>query len=117
MHTWSATFKWQDRVVEWNKEQDRAAIAALKEGIRNMVKVEVKAANLLKLRGLKRIEEMMHSDLTPKEALEFVKAGITMDRLARGEPDEIKEHKHSGELPAIDIHKLAKEIEEQEKNK
>lgn len=89
---WSKKFKWQERIRKWDLEQDEVNKKQQLEEIKNMVKRHSQQSLLLQKKAIERIQDAMPQDLTLKEALDYMKEGVRIERLTRGQPDIIQEN-------------------------
>jgi DNA-directed RNA polymerase specialized sigma subunit len=95
-------YDWKSRAEEWNAEQTAQRCEAELEAIRDMHKRHIQLA--MSLQGLsalemnkrlKKAQEDGSITLTAKEIAEFIKLGISTERVSRGEPESILETKNN----------------------
>ena len=93
---WSSLQKWVFRVDSWDQEQDRIERAEQRDSVRDMKARLAEQAILVQTKGLQKIIDISHKDLTKKEALEYYTKGVEMEAKFREVPDLKIEH--TGEI-------------------
>lgn len=100
---WSGDWGWRQRVEAWDREVDRKTRQAELKAIGEMRKRHVKMA--VSLQGLgatelqkwlsfvRKAENTANRSLSPDQLLKLIEAGIKLERLNRGEPNEIVEER------------------------
>lgn len=98
---WSASMMWQVRAAAWDRELDRQNRLAQIEAVQEMSKRQIQIALLQQNIGVKQMKKLDAAAdkipdplLEPKEMLDFVRDGVKLERLNRGEPEEITEQRH-----------------------
>lgn len=87
---WSSRNMWVDRVSAWDAyKADEAAKAHIDE-IKVMTEQHIRVAKALISTAVERLKTLDPLELSPNDALRFIIDGIKIQRLALGEPDEIK---------------------------
>lgn len=91
---WSSPgkYSWVERATLWDEEQDGLDTIARKEAVKEMGKRHASQALLLQQKSLSKIQEIDPADLTPKDALEYLKVATDLERKSRGAPDQIIDH-------------------------
>lgn len=112
---WSTQYDWQRRISEWEYEQDQVFKLEQKKAIKDMVRRHANASLMFQKKAIDKIQEVIHSDLTPKEALDFFKEAVRIERLSRGEPDNMTEL--TGNTGAISFKDFASVYEKIKKEK
>ena len=88
---WGSANNWQERIDEWDNEQDRIAREALTKGVTSMRKRHAEIANALISKGLVALQKLTTDDISAKDIISMIETGIKNERLARGETtDKLK---------------------------
>jgi len=90
---WSQRWRWAERALAWDEEQDRLARAAETEAIKAMRDRHAREAMALQQKALERLRAMDPSELSPSDVLRYFVEAAKLERLARGEPEMITEHR------------------------
>ncbi len=109
---WSVKYKWQDRVRAWDDYQDKVGRdAALKE-LEEMKKRHIQQAVGLQTKALMRLQKLSPDELSAGNVLGFISEAIKIERMARGEPDQIlEERRRLSDDEAKQVSKLATDPE------
>ena len=115
--TWSSKYGWVARVEAYDVYLETKERYENEKAIKDMAKRHAqvsmlamsKAVDRIKLVGSKDIEE-----LTPKEALEYLKVSADLERKSRGAPDQLVELSGSVGISRIEITTSKREDEEDE---
>jgi hypothetical protein len=90
---WARTHDWHERAAAWDRyvdqEQQRAQVRARKD----MAERHAKAAMGLQEKAIRRLMSMQPNDLGPGDVLRYLIEAAKLERLARGEPEEIREER------------------------
>jgi len=86
---WSAKWKWADRLTQWKRDQEETFRAKEEEAIQAMVARHTRVSLILQNKASEKLNLLNGEDLTVKDALEYVKEGIRVERQSRGEPEMI----------------------------
>lgn len=82
-------WRWKERATAWDDEQVRLAREAEKEELAARRREWIEQATELQWKGRERLKNMDGGDLTPKEVLEYLREGVKLEMLARGQPTDI----------------------------
>ena len=95
---WSTRWKWTERLRAWESELDHVSQDATIKAVEEMRDKHVKEAQglqgvaVLSLARLRQDVEGGRRQLSPSLILQYLTQGSVMERLARGEPNEIVEN-------------------------
>jgi len=92
---WSSTWNWKERLRLTLLEREKTFKREEAEAIRAMIARHTRASLVLQNKSTERLNVMEGSELNPREALEYMKEGIRVERISRGEPDSISEVKEN----------------------
>lgn len=79
MERWSARWSWVDRAAAWDAEQDREWTREILRQRRIVGRRHLDTAQLLIDKAMARLETLDINTLTPRELVEFVKAGMDIE--------------------------------------
>lgn len=112
IYRWSIKYKWSERVRAFDDYQDKVARNAALEEIENMRKRHIQQAVGLQTKALERLRDMQATELTAANVLSFIQEAVKIERMARGEPDQImEERRRLTEDEAREVSKLAADPE------
>lgn len=98
---WSSTHGWQNRVKEWDNEQDRIAREEQIKTIREMRKRQRNIALKMQQKGLALLESISHlGDIRMSEVVSLLKNGMEQERIANGDAGEVIEQRDGGQAPS-----------------
>lgn len=95
LQEWSAKHKWVSRCEAYDAYLDQRERKENEKAIRDMAKRHAKESMMLQQKAINRIKLIGIEDvneLTPKEALDYLKEAVRIERLSRGVPESIVEH-------------------------
>lgn len=93
LHKWSVCWRWVERAKAWDDEQDRIAREEHLRAIREMRERHAREAVALQQKALERLKAMDPNDLSPKDVLWYIVEAAKLERISRGEPDQIQEQR------------------------
>lgn len=109
---WSMKYNWVARCEAWDAEQERLTRIEQDKARREMVARHVNIALTLQKKAAERLKqinpELNPDDLTAEQTLKYMEAGVKLERLTRGEPDQVI--KHEGELKTEVTHGISEQI-------
>ena len=91
---WSSKYGWVSRVEAYDVYLEAKSRKEHELAIQKMVTEHAEAAVVTRSKAMERIEligEKELNELTPKEALEYLKVAAELERKSRGAPDQIVE--------------------------
>lgn len=94
LERWSSRYRWVERAAAWDEEQDRQARAAQLEAIKEMRERHAREAMMLQKKAIERLNSMDPRELSAADVLRFLIEAAKLERLARGEPETIQEHRN-----------------------
>ena len=92
--TWSSKHAWVKRAEEYDVYLEASERLENEREIKKMAKRHAQASLLTMSKAIDRIEQIGDkelNELTPKEALEYLKISAELERKSRGAPDQIIE--------------------------
>lgn len=92
--TWSSKHNWVKRAEAYDVYLETSERLENEREIKKMAKEHAKAAVLTMSKAMDRIEQIGEkelNELTPKEALEYLRISAELERKSRGAPDQIIE--------------------------
>ena len=92
---WSSKYGWVARVEAYDDYLEAKSRKEHELAIQKMVTEHAEAAVLTRSKAMERIGligEKELNELTPKEALEYLKVAAELERKSRGAPDQMVEH-------------------------
>ena len=101
LYAWSSKYQWQDRIADLERDARAAEHEARVAVIREMHERHVKEALLLQQRGAEWLATINETKATPDAAIRALVEGAKLERLARGEPTEVKEIHHDDADPRL----------------
>ena len=94
LSTWSVKYGWVSRVEAYDDYLESKSRKEHEIAIQKMVTEHAEAAVITRSKAMERIGligEKELNELTPKEALEYLKVAAELERKSRGAPDQIVE--------------------------
>uniref|UniRef100_A0A7C2ZYB4 Uncharacterized protein n=2 Tax=Thermorudis TaxID=1649508 RepID=A0A7C2ZYB4_9BACT len=91
---WSRRYRWVDRALAWDDEQDRLRREAQREAVEEMLRRHAQEAVALQTKALQRLRELDPSELSPGDVLRYFIEAAKLERISRGEPETITEERH-----------------------
>jgi hypothetical protein len=95
LSTWSSKYGWVARVEAYDVYLEAKSRKEHELAIQKMVTEHAEAAVITRSKAMERIGligEDELNELTPKEALEYLKEAVKIERISRGAPDQLVEH-------------------------
>ena len=80
---WATEFRWDERVAAWIDHLDREKCKGKIDEIRTATERQIKIAELLQMKAIKKLQSIDPDELTAREALVLVESGIRIERIAR----------------------------------
>lgn len=104
-------WNWIERAAAWDDKLDKERAVQEVEEVREMRKRHAQVGLLLQQKGIERTQQLAPEELGVKDVDRFIETGVSIERLARGEPDSIQEVSGKGGGPietrnVIDLSKL-----------
>ena len=102
---WSATHTWVKRAEAYDVYLETTERLENEKAIKDMAKRHAQASLLTMSKAVDRIKligEKEDNELTPKEALEYLRISAELERKSRGAPDQIIESKETKTVQIID---------------
>jgi hypothetical protein len=96
IRSWAKRWDWRARAAAWDAEQDRLVRQAQLQEILDMRKRHAQEAMLLQQVATQRLRALDPQTLTPWQSLQFISEATKIERLSRGEPESIDEHRVTG---------------------
>lgn len=93
LERWSVKHNWQERVRAWDDYQDKVGREAALKELEEMKKRHIQQAVSLQAKALQRLQKISPEDLSAGNVLGFITEAIKIERMARGEPDQILEER------------------------
>ena len=93
LERWSSRWRWVERAARWDEEQDRRAREAQLRAVKEMRERHAKEAMALQQKALERLKRMDPEELSPKDVLWYFVEAAKLERISRGEPDQIQEQR------------------------
>lgn len=90
---WSVKYRWVERCAAWDDYQDKVAQEAIIKELEEMKKRHIQEAVGLQTKALERLRNLQPDELTAGNVLSFITEAIKIERMARGEPDQIMEER------------------------
>jgi len=94
LERWSSRYRWVERAQAWDEEVDRRAREAHLRAVKEMRERHARMAVALQQKALDRLKQMDPDELEPLEVLKYLIEAAKLERLARGEPETIQEHRN-----------------------
>lgn len=117
LSTWSSKYGWVVRVEAYDDYLEAKSRKEHELAIHKMVTEHAEAAVITRSKAMERIGligEDKLNELTPKEALEYLKVAAELERKSRGAPDQIVEHGGNIGISRIEITTSKREDDEDE---
>ena len=102
---WSSKNGWVERAKAWDKRQDKLFQQRLTHQIQQDRLRHIQMGQRLQLTGAKIMERMDPGTLSARKAIDYlqvasnvIKEGVRIEREALGEPGEIAEQRHGGQV-------------------
>ena len=121
---WSVKYNWVARVEAYDVYLEENVRRESEAAIKKMAHDHALVASLAIHKGAERIQLIMNgkdekgnplpSELTPKEAIDFIRFGAELERKSRGAPDQIVEHGGNIGISRIEIATSKREDDEDE---
>lgn len=112
LERWSVKYKWQDRVRAWDDYQDKVGREAALKELEEMKKRHIQQAISLQTKALQRLQKISPDELSAGNVLGFITEAIKIERMARGEPDQIlEERRRLNDDEARQVNQLASDPE------
>lgn len=96
---WGSKWTWQDRAAAWDDECDRRQREKQLAAIEEMAERHAAAATMFQVKVIEKLNRMDDEEidaLTPSECINWMTAAAKLERLSRGEPEEIARLNHAG---------------------
>lgn len=93
MGRWSTQDDWVIRAQAYDEYMDQIAAQSAVEEAQEMGKRHVQEGKLLQVKGIEKLKSLKPRDITPRLAIQMIKLGVNIERLARGEPTLISDNK------------------------
>ncbi|MDD5092802.1 MAG: hypothetical protein PHV74_00255 [Dehalococcoidia bacterium] len=120
---WSSRWKWQERIAAYEAHLDKARLEANRQAVIEMAERQAKEGKMLQTLGTQKINTLLQSlvklqeqqkksgteasdtmvlpKVTVSEAIRALEVGAKLERVARGEPNEIM--KQNVESDMVDV--------------
>lgn len=85
---WSRTFDWTDRAAAWDQHVDHEVQEDQLALIKKMRRQHAAIASNMLGKATQRLLGINPDELTPTQVVQWVEAGVKIERMARGEPGE-----------------------------
>ena len=96
---WKEHWEWEDRVREYDNDQERKAKKEAEKGLRQMYNRQVKVAMTMQAKALAALEQLEIEAMSPKDIKEYIKIATDLERLNRtlsaGKADEAAQNSES----------------------
>lgn len=80
---WKSRWEWEDRVREYDNDQERKVKKEAEKGLRQMYNRQVKVAMTMQAKALAALEQLDIEALSPKDIKEYIKIATDLERLNR----------------------------------
>jgi hypothetical protein len=90
---WATAHDWHRRAEAWDRHLDQQAREAHEQGRREMGERHAKIAVALQEKAVQRLKTMKPEELSSADLLRYAIEAAKLERLARGEPEEIREER------------------------
>lgn len=111
---WSSQWNWVERAQSYDDDMDRKALLQQEQERREMVKRHAKQAMMFQQKVLQRLNSLKVEELSPNDLIKWFTESVKIERLSRGEPIDIAEVAHGGEVTEKHEHNINKRIEKYE---
>ena len=109
---WAAKYDWKRRCEAWDAEIDRKRREEEIEGVRKMRRRHIEAAEQLQDVGIAKVKDLKtkkeRAKMSATEAVRFIREGVNIERVARGEPEDVLEARVTGASDAETNRALSK---------
>ena len=112
LERWSSKYDWVERAQSYDDEMDRKALIQEAKERKHMMKRHATTAMAFQGKVVERLNSFNAEELTASELIRWYEIATKIERTARGEPVEIQELKHGGEVSQKHEHRVDKQIEE-----
>lgn len=112
LERWSSKYDWVERAQSYDAEMDRKALIQEAKDRKQMMKRHANTAMAFQGKAIERLNSIKPEELSPAEVIKWYEIATKIERTARGEPVEIQELKHGGEVSQKHEHRVDKQIEE-----
>lgn len=109
---WSTNYNWVERAKAYDKEMERQALIEEAKERKSMRKRHATTAMAFQGKVVERLNSFNAEELTASELIRWYEIATKIERTARGEPAEIQELKHGGEVSQKHEHSFADQLEE-----
>jgi hypothetical protein len=107
---WSSEWRWRDRAAAWDRELDRRTREAQVQARKDMAERHAALAVEVQTKALDRLMSLTREELSAGDALKMLVEGLKIERLARGEPEPVKEEARDDAAP-VDVAELVRQRE------
>lgn len=90
---WSSEHDWVERVQEYDAFAERRKLEARLKAIDDMEERHIKMASTIQTKAMQRLIEMDVNELNVSQTLSYLLEGTRLERLSRGEPEQIEERR------------------------
>lgn len=90
LKTWSALYGWVGRAHAWDVHMDEETRWDQVEAVREMKKRHATVANMALAKAAERLRVANAQDLSIVDAARLIDLAVKVERVARGEPDQVK---------------------------
>jgi hypothetical protein len=91
MKEWSTTRSWQMRVNAWDLTVEREESAERLQQAKDMKRRHAAVATVALSKAAERLRGLNPDNMTPSDAVRMLETGVKVERLSRGEPDQVRE--------------------------
>jgi hypothetical protein len=94
-NSWATDHHWHKRADAWDAHLDEENRKAQEQARRGMAERHATMAMGLQRKALERLQKMEAQELAASDVLRYLVEAAKLERLARGEPEEIQEQRHT----------------------
>ncbi len=87
---WSAKHNWVERARAYDDYLEQEKRKEQEKAILDMVERHTKEAMALQQKAIERLRALDPSELSPRDVLSYLMEAIRLERLSRGEPNEVQ---------------------------
>lgn len=80
---WPSEWHWAERAQMWDDHLDQMRQKTTEDEVKKMVERHISIAGVLQNKAVRRVQQMEDDELTAKNALEYIMAGVKLERLSR----------------------------------
>lgn len=80
---WKTTWKWKDRVIEFDNDKERQAKREAEKGLKEMYARQTKIAMQVQAKALKALDRLKPEKMSAKDIKEYIKMATELERLSR----------------------------------